>query len=273
MPDVSGFPALVAQRIEHLTTDQKVGGSSPSKRTTKGEPMKGFFMKRLRHVPLQLKILFRFLPNVFTRWDPLENLSEYEKFIASGGNDFYWDSISSNSNMGSKLAVVLGGFTGESAIHLARMGFRVVVFEPIDEWANTIRETTKNHVLEIEVIQAAASNKDGFLELGMSKDGTSEFRDASLGIVSVPSINFAEWVATHAERVSFLEMNIEGGEYVVLEELLSSGAIDRIDSLAVQFHNLDPTHRARRSEICSLLSTIYKPIYSFPWVWESWGRD
>ena len=25
--------ALVAQRIEHLTTDQKVGGSSPSKRT------------------------------------------------------------------------------------------------------------------------------------------------------------------------------------------------------------------------------------------------
>jgi hypothetical protein len=25
-------PALVAQRIEHLTTDQKVGGSSPSER-------------------------------------------------------------------------------------------------------------------------------------------------------------------------------------------------------------------------------------------------
>jgi hypothetical protein len=25
--------AFVAQRIEHLTTDQKVGGSSPSKRT------------------------------------------------------------------------------------------------------------------------------------------------------------------------------------------------------------------------------------------------
>ena len=29
----SGVPAFVAQRIEHLTTDQKVGGSSPSKRT------------------------------------------------------------------------------------------------------------------------------------------------------------------------------------------------------------------------------------------------
>ena len=28
-------PALVAQRIEHLTTDQKVGGSSPSKRASK----------------------------------------------------------------------------------------------------------------------------------------------------------------------------------------------------------------------------------------------
>jgi hypothetical protein len=34
LPENSGFPAFVAQRIEHLTTDQKVGGSSPSKRTS-----------------------------------------------------------------------------------------------------------------------------------------------------------------------------------------------------------------------------------------------
>ena len=33
LPEFLGFPAFVAQRIEHLTTDQKVGGSSPSKRT------------------------------------------------------------------------------------------------------------------------------------------------------------------------------------------------------------------------------------------------
>jgi hypothetical protein len=30
-----GLPALVAQRIEHLTTDQKVGGSNPSERAAK----------------------------------------------------------------------------------------------------------------------------------------------------------------------------------------------------------------------------------------------
>ncbi len=35
LPDDSGLPAFVAQRIEHLTTDQKVGGSSPSKRTVR----------------------------------------------------------------------------------------------------------------------------------------------------------------------------------------------------------------------------------------------
>src|ERR1700689_516253 len=32
---LSGHLALVAQRIEHLTTDQKVGGSSPSERATR----------------------------------------------------------------------------------------------------------------------------------------------------------------------------------------------------------------------------------------------
>ena len=38
LPEDSGFPAFVAQRIEHLTTDQKVGGSSPSKRTLRLKP-------------------------------------------------------------------------------------------------------------------------------------------------------------------------------------------------------------------------------------------
>jgi hypothetical protein len=39
LPEHSGFPAFVAQRIEHLTTDQKVGGSSPSKRTFRSIPL------------------------------------------------------------------------------------------------------------------------------------------------------------------------------------------------------------------------------------------
>ena len=39
LPENSGFPAFVAQRIEHLTTDQKVGGSSPSKRTFQSIPL------------------------------------------------------------------------------------------------------------------------------------------------------------------------------------------------------------------------------------------
>jgi hypothetical protein len=39
LPEDSGFPAFVAQRIEHLTTDQKVGGSSPSKRTFRSIPL------------------------------------------------------------------------------------------------------------------------------------------------------------------------------------------------------------------------------------------
>ena len=37
-------PALVAQRIEHLTTDQKVGGSSPSERA---KPEKNFTTSRV----------------------------------------------------------------------------------------------------------------------------------------------------------------------------------------------------------------------------------
>jgi hypothetical protein len=39
-------PALVAQWIEHLTTDQKVGGSSPSERASKGAGQKAVLASR-----------------------------------------------------------------------------------------------------------------------------------------------------------------------------------------------------------------------------------
>src|SRR5258708_15907105 len=38
---LSGHLALVAQRIDHLTTDQKVGGSSPSERAQVSGHMRG----------------------------------------------------------------------------------------------------------------------------------------------------------------------------------------------------------------------------------------
>src|SRR5260221_9744440 len=45
---LSGHLALVAQRIEHLTTDQKVGGSSPSERAQLTSPSpraEGLFLR------------------------------------------------------------------------------------------------------------------------------------------------------------------------------------------------------------------------------------
>ena len=49
LPEDSGFPAFVAQRIEHLTTDQKVGGSSPSKRTKSLNPTSASLKTRVLH--------------------------------------------------------------------------------------------------------------------------------------------------------------------------------------------------------------------------------
>ena len=49
--------AFVAQRIEHLTTDQKVGGSSPSKRTemARFSRPRHFFMPR---IPFRFRSIF-----------------------------------------------------------------------------------------------------------------------------------------------------------------------------------------------------------------------
>jgi len=52
LPEDSGFPAFVAQRIEHLTTDQKVGVSvKPSTHPHVASPSEGMFLALLAHLP------------------------------------------------------------------------------------------------------------------------------------------------------------------------------------------------------------------------------
>ena len=74
------------------------------------------------------------------------------------------------------------------------------------------------------------------------------------------------------KKIDLLKLNIEGSEYELLERLIETKEIEKIQKMKVQFHEniLNPEYR--REVIRSKLKKTHKEIWSYYFVWERWDR-
>jgi len=72
--------------------------------------------------------------------------------------------------------------------------------------------------------------------------------------------------------VHFMKINIEGGEYDLLEHLLESGFISSITNIQVQFHDFVPNAEVQMNKIQHELSKTHSLTYQYPFVWENWQK-
>lgn len=80
---------------------------------------------------------------------------------------------------------------------------------------------------------------------------------------------FDELGITH---VDVLKVNIEGGEYDLLDRLAETGWLERIDHVLVQFHEWHPKAYGRRWKNRRDLAKTHKEMWCWSWVWELWSR-
>ena len=71
-------------------------------------------------------------------------------------------------------------------------------------------------------------------------------------------------------KVDLIYMNIEGGEFQVLHELIKQGLIKNISHLQVQFHNVSKNSRKDRLKIRKELKKTHKNVFNYPFIWERW---
>ena len=67
-----------------------------------------------------------------------------------------------------------------------------------------------------------------------------------------------------------MKINIEGGEYDLLEHLIETGFVKNIFDLQIQFHDFIPNARGRMENIQKKLKKTHKLSYQYEFVWESW---
>lgn len=174
----------------------------------------------------------------------------------------------------SKESVVfdVGGYQGDFANKInKRFGSKVYVFEPVNSFYKVCVERFKNNP-QITCLNYGLSSSNGFLQIGLSDDASSfnsPHANSTFEQVEIRSV--IEVIRDlKVEKIDLFKINIEGGEFDVIPELIKSQDIKKIKHLQVQFHNFVNSAIEKRDQIRLDLNKTHNEMWNFEFVWESW---
>lgn len=167
--------------------------------------------------------------------------------------------------------VDLGGYEGRWTSDIfSRFCCRVHVFEPVHRFAEKLRWRFRHNPM-VTVHECGLAGKDEKATVFIGADGTSVFRRASRETATI-ELREAETylIGLGIDRVDLMKINIEGGEYDLLDHLIASGWIAKIRELQVQFHDFVPDAEHRMAAIKEKLEATHQLTWEYPFVWENW---
>lgn len=170
----------------------------------------------------------------------------------------------------SSIVIDVGGFEGQwSSDIFSKYQCNIHIFEPVKSFFDKIKERfNKNN--KIKIYNLGLSNKNTELPISLLNDSSSLFKINTqyehIKVVDA-SIFLKE---QNIEKVDLIKINIEGGEYDLLENLIETGYISKIKNIQVQFHDFVPNAKERMLKIQKELEKTHHTTYQYEFVWENW---
>lgn len=200
----------------------------------------------------------------------ISNNQEVSRWFNDNGD--YTHNITYNLDEDS-IVLDLGAYTGIWAQQIInKYNPNIYLIEPVPNFYETLIEKFSNNK-KVKMLNVGVSTKniDGILYV--NKDGTSAF-NTSENFVTV-KFNTIDTILENfkLKEVDLIQINIEGGEYDLLEHMLKTGSINKFKNLQIQFHLGVADDIERREKIRQgLISNNFKNNFDYPFVWESWGK-
>ena len=163
----------------------------------------------------------------------------------------------------------VGGYKGKFIDDIySKFKCNVYSFEPIPEFYEIIKERFKDNP-KVKVYNFGLSNKTNEVSVNLKGDETSFYGKGNKVLVNFVDIN--EFLNKEKiNKIDLMEINIEGGEYDLLDHIIKTGIVNKINNLQVQFHKNVKDYKKRRKTIQNKLKKTHNLIYEFPFIWENW---
>jgi FkbM family methyltransferase len=127
----------------------------------------------------------------------------------------------------------------------------------------------------VQVHPFGLGGHDRHAQLAVGGLGSSVFVDpATPGFLTATEVELRDVDAVLSslgvDRIDLIKVNIEGGEFELLDRLHEARWLSRTGVVIVQFHEFGPdAYRARRRNRRQLAET-HHCTWSYPWVYERW---
>ena len=169
----------------------------------------------------------------------------------------------------------LGGYNGDFAFRIhGKYGATCHVFEVVPELCDRIRaQAAGNPKIVVHACGLAGSTRDEDLYLADEGSSTFSARVDDAKLLRIHLVRASDWIREHlgSSPIDLMKINIEGGEYELLEHLLDTGLVAGIRDIQVQFHeDVIPGARARMTAIQEALARTHRITYQELFVWENW---
>ena len=170
----------------------------------------------------------------------------------------------------------LGGYQGDFTQGIVdKYDCTVFVFEPVPKYAEKIAERFKNNK-KVKVFNFGLEDKDSKEVLYMHNDGSSVYKNQdSSEKIDIEYRCISEFLKdNHVTNINLMKVNIEGGEYPLMEHMIKTGEIRLIENLQIQFHNIKEIDgKKRQKKICEELEKTHELTWAYrPFVFDSWKR-
>lgn len=194
------------------------------------------------------------------------------------GNNTYAVNYPLNEN---SLVVDLGGCYGNWAAQIIGLyNPYVLLLEPIPDLFNDLHRRFADNP-KVRVLNYGIGTESRVDYLHYNGDGTSKYINTQYPQVEINLMPFEllmlsiELLKQHTgwgagDRINLMQVNIEGAEYEVLEQMIRNKTVDQVDYLQIQFHTFVDNFEQRRTNIQQGLAHSFDKLYDYPFVFEGW---
>lgn len=165
----------------------------------------------------------------------------------------------------------IGGYKGEFARDIyCKYNSNIYIFEPIKDFFEISKKRFINNK-KVHNYNFGLANKSFDAEINLSDNASSIFNvEGEKTTIRLESIvTFMK--DNKIETVDLIKINIEGGEYDLLDELIAINWLHKFKNIQVQFHDfVIENPRERMEKIQKELQKTHQLTYQYDFVWENW---
>lgn len=220
-----------------------------------------------------MKLFERMRKNIRRKFFPSDFDKELTRWFGDDGDYNYRLEYDLNEN---SLVIDLGGYKGQFASDLfGKYMCKVLVFEPIKEYYEMIQDRFKKNP-KIDAFKFALGEHDKTEFFYMDDDGTSINNKSGRDESFKQEVVFRDIEAFFKEQnitsVDLVKINIEGGEYDLLEYILEKDMAKIFKNIQVQFHKYINNSEEKMVSIQTKLQKTHEINWQYRFVWENWVR-